>query len=108
MRDATFAEARTMGEGKHVRFSLEHGGAHARAVAFGCDGRLPVGEGEPVDATFALEVNEWRGAVEPRLVLRHAQLASQEATLTEWQTPGQAQSTLFPLPQPVDASAART
>ena len=26
----------------------------------------------PVDATFALEVNEWSGAVEPRLVLRHA------------------------------------
>jgi len=29
----------------------------------------------PVQATFALEVNEWGGIAEPRLVLRHAQAA---------------------------------
>jgi len=107
VRGATVREVRPMGEGKHARFQLEDGGVHARAVAFGCDGRLPVREGEPVDATFTLEVNEWRGVSEPRLVLRHAQPASQEATLTGWQTPGQAQSTLFPLPELLAASAAR-
>jgi single-stranded-DNA-specific exonuclease len=73
--DATFADARPMGEGKHVRFSVESGGARARAVAFGTGGRLPVGEGEPAEATFALEVNEWRGVTEPRLVLRQARRA---------------------------------
>jgi single-stranded-DNA-specific exonuclease len=73
--DATFTESRPMGEGKHVRFSVESGGARARAVAFGTGGRLPVEEGEPAEATFTLEVNEWRGVTEPRLVLRHARLA---------------------------------
>jgi single-stranded-DNA-specific exonuclease len=73
--DATFTELRPMGEGKHVRFSVESGGARARAVAFGTGGRLPVEEGEAAEATFTLEVNEWRGVTEPRLVLRHAKLA---------------------------------
>jgi single-stranded-DNA-specific exonuclease len=73
--DATFTDARPMGEGKHVRFNVESGGARARAVAFGTGGRLPVGEGEPAEATFTLEVNEWRGVTEPRLVLRHARPA---------------------------------
>ncbi len=68
-----FGEQRAMGEGKHARFSLSSGGTRARAVAFGCDGRLPVKCEQPVDATFRLERNEWRGVVEPRLVLRHAQ-----------------------------------
>lgn len=106
VRDAYVSDVRAMGDGKHARFRLEAGGAHARAVAFGCDGRLPVSEGEPVDATFALEVNEWRGVSEPRIVLRHAQPASRKATLTAWQRHGQAQSTLFPLPELLDASAA--
>jgi single-stranded-DNA-specific exonuclease len=106
VRDALVSEVRSMGEGKHARFRLEAGGAHARAVAFGCDGRLSVSEGEPIDATFALEVNEWRGVSEPRIVLREVQPASQEATLTVWQRHSQAQSTLFPLPEPVAASAA--
>jgi single-stranded-DNA-specific exonuclease len=70
--DAVFADSRPMGEGKHVRFSVESQGARARAVAFGCGGRLPVGDGEPVQATFALEVNQWNGISEPRLVLRRA------------------------------------
>jgi single-stranded-DNA-specific exonuclease len=73
--DATFRDARPMGEGKHVRFSVESGGARARAVAFGTGGRLPVGDGEPAEATFTLEVNEWNGVTEPRLVLRHARCA---------------------------------
>jgi single-stranded-DNA-specific exonuclease len=71
--DATFADPRPMGEGKHVRFTVQSRGARARAVAFGNGGRLPVQEGEPAEATFTLEVNEWNGVSEPRLVLRRAQ-----------------------------------
>jgi single-stranded-DNA-specific exonuclease len=74
--DATFADARPMGEGKHVRFTVESGGARARAVAFGNGGRLPVADNAPAQATFTLEVNEWNGVSEPRLVLRQAQPAS--------------------------------
>jgi len=73
--DATFSDSRPMGEGRHARFSVSSRGARARAVAFGCGGRLPVREGEPAEATFTLEVNEWNGISEPRLVLRRAQAA---------------------------------
>ena len=67
---ARLTEARTMGEGKHIRFSVEAGGIRARAVAFGTP-RLPDGaDAGGFDATFALELNEWNGAVEPRLRLR--------------------------------------
>jgi single-stranded-DNA-specific exonuclease len=72
---ARLTDPRPMGEGKHLRFTVEAGGVRARAVAFGMS-RLPDGAGEAVDATFTLELNEWNGAVEPRLVLRHAQPAS--------------------------------
>jgi single-stranded-DNA-specific exonuclease len=71
--EARFTDARPMGEGKHVRFTVESGGARARAVAFGTGGRLPVPDGELAEATFTLEVNEWNGVSEPRLVLRRAQ-----------------------------------
>jgi single-stranded-DNA-specific exonuclease len=68
---ARLVDPRPMGEeGRHVRFTVEAGGHRARAVAFGM-GHLP--DGDLHDATFALELNEWGGAVEPRLVLRHAQ-----------------------------------
>jgi len=72
---AALRDARPMGEeGRHVRFTVEPGGGgRCRAVAFGCDGRLPVGPDAPADATFRLERNAWNGAVEPRLRLRHAQ-----------------------------------
>ncbi len=66
---ARFSDARTMGEGKHSRFSVQAGGVRAGAVAFGvtkvdCD--------VPLDATFSLELNEYNGSVQPRLVLRDA------------------------------------
>jgi single-stranded-DNA-specific exonuclease len=76
LADATFADARPMGEGKHVRFTVRSNGARARAVAFGTGGRLPVPDGEPAEATFTLEVNEWNGVSEPRLVLRRARPAA--------------------------------
>ena len=78
---ASFADTRPMGEGRHVRFNLSSGAASARAVAFGCDGRLPVADGEPVQATFTLEINEWNGVCEPRLVLRRARAAEEPVAL---------------------------
>jgi single-stranded-DNA-specific exonuclease len=72
VEDATFADVRPMGEGKHARFTVRSRRGRARAVAFNTGGRLPVAEGEPAEATFSLEVNEWNGVSEPRLVLRRA------------------------------------
>jgi single-stranded-DNA-specific exonuclease len=72
LAEATFHDPRAMGEGKHVRFTVQSRGARSRAVAFGTGGVLPVDDGQPVEATFTLEVNEWRGVSEPRLVLRQA------------------------------------
>jgi single-stranded-DNA-specific exonuclease len=72
---ATLSDPRPMGENKHVRFTVESGGVRARAVAFGTAGKIPCDAQGPVDATFCLEINEWNGSVEPRLVLRHARPA---------------------------------
>jgi single-stranded-DNA-specific exonuclease len=80
IRDAELAQVQPMGEGKHVRFRVLGDGAHASAVSFGTGATLPVAEGEPVDVTFTLEVNEWRGACEPRLVLRHLTARETPAT----------------------------
>jgi single-stranded-DNA-specific exonuclease len=90
--DATFTDIRPMGEGKHARFTVESRGARARAVAFGSGGRLPLagaGSAGELDATFTLEVNEWNGVSEPRLVLRHAQPRELEpgAALEQAQAP---------------------
>ncbi len=75
VEDVTFADVRAMGEGKHARFTVRSRGARARAVAFNTGGRLGVAEGEPAQATFVLEVNEYNGVSEPRLVLGHARAA---------------------------------
>ena len=56
--------------------------ARARAVAFNTGGAPAVAEGEPAQATFALEVNEWNGVSEPRLVLRRARPAGEPASRT--------------------------
>ncbi len=66
---ARVRDVRTMGEGKHARFSLHSGSHRALGVAFGRS-RLGVGDDDPVDAAIRLEVNHWNGAVEPRVVLR--------------------------------------
>jgi single-stranded-DNA-specific exonuclease len=66
---ARVRDVRTMGEGKHARFSLHSGAHRALGVAFGRSS-LGVGEDDLVDAAVRLEVNQWNGAVEPRLVLR--------------------------------------
>ena len=75
---ARFDDRRQLGDGRHTRFSVVSGGTRARAVAFGSEGRLPGEPDEPLDATFKLERNEWRGVVEPRLVFRHGQPCAPE------------------------------
>jgi len=76
---ARLVDPRPMGEGRHLRFTVEAGGVRASAVAFGMN-RLPEGAAEGrLHATFELEVNEFRGAVEPRLVLRKLLPADEEA-----------------------------
>ena len=68
---ARLVDPRPMGEGKHLRFSVESGGRRASAVAFQTTA-LPEGSDTGIDVTFALERNEWNGVVEPRLVLKRA------------------------------------
>jgi single-stranded-DNA-specific exonuclease len=70
LQEARFLDERAMGEGKHVRFTVESRGSRARGVAFGMGPSLRVGEERAADATFTLEVNEYRGVSEPRLILR--------------------------------------
>ncbi len=71
---ARLGELRPMGEGKHARFTIASAGVRARAVAFGVGDSLgdAVGDGSTTarhDITARLEINEWAGAVEPRLVV---------------------------------------
>lgn len=84
---ARVRDVRTMGEGKHSRFSLHSGGNRALGVAFGRPS-LGVGEEDRVDAAVRLEVNHWNGSVEPRLVLRELyrreDAAREGAAEAEW------------------------
>jgi single-stranded-DNA-specific exonuclease len=64
-------DVRGMGEEeRHARFSLISGRARALGVAFGV-GRSLAGAAEdgPADVSVRLELNEWNGAVSPRIVL---------------------------------------
>jgi single-stranded-DNA-specific exonuclease len=68
---ARLRDVRPMGEeGKHSRFALESGAASALGVAFGSSPSRVEGDGSPVDASVSLELNQWNGSVEPRVVLR--------------------------------------
>jgi single-stranded-DNA-specific exonuclease len=68
---ARMRDIRPMGDGKHARFSVESGAARALGVAFGSsDNSLASLDGAPVDLAVRLEVNQWNGAVEPRVVLK--------------------------------------
>jgi len=66
---ARVSDVRTMGEGKHARFSLHSGSHRALGVAFGRSS-LGVEDDDVIDASIRLEVNHWNGSVEPRVVLR--------------------------------------
>ena len=55
---------------KHARFSLASGPARASGVAFGVGGSLArAADAGPADVSVRLELNEWNGAVSPRIVL---------------------------------------
>jgi single-stranded-DNA-specific exonuclease len=68
---AKLADVRPMGEGeRHARFALQSGPARALGVAFGVNGELDAAaRSGPIDVSVELELNEWNGAVEPRVVL---------------------------------------
>lgn len=68
---ARLSDVRPMGDGeRHARFSLASGPRRALGVAFGVNGELQaVANGDPLDVSVKLELNEWNGAVEPRVVL---------------------------------------
>jgi single-stranded-DNA-specific exonuclease len=102
--DARFRDGRPMGEGKHVRFTVESHGARARAVAFGTGGRLPVDDGALAEATFTLEINEWKGVSEPRLVLRQARPA-ESADAAEEPLPDTRRVSRASPPEPAPAQA---
>jgi single-stranded-DNA-specific exonuclease len=76
---ARVSDVRTMGEGKHARFSLHSGAHRALGVAFGRSD-LGVEADEAVDAAVRLEVNHWNGSVEPRVVLRELYPLDAEGT----------------------------
>ena len=102
-----FGDVRPMGEGgRHARFSVSSGGVRAKAVAFGCDGHVTDDPEQPLDATFKLERNSWNGAVEPRLVLRHAQPCAPMGitTLPEEPGPNYLAAVLAELDAPLEAS----
>jgi single-stranded-DNA-specific exonuclease len=91
---ARVCEVRPMGEAeRHARFRLQSGSRSALGVAFGVDGELKAAElADPVDVSLKLELNEWNGAVEPRVVLgelypggsAHETEASPYPTPEEW------------------------
>jgi single-stranded-DNA-specific exonuclease len=68
---ARIADVRPMGETeRHARFSLASGAARASGVAFGAGASLAAdADRGPVDVSVRLELNEWNGAVAPRIVL---------------------------------------
>jgi single-stranded-DNA-specific exonuclease len=103
---ARFGDVRTMGEGRHARFSVLSAGVRASAVAFGCGGKVEAGPGEPCDATFRLQRNVWNGAVEPRLVLRHAQPCAPEAIVVLGEPPDYLRAAISELDAPLERSNA--
>jgi single-stranded-DNA-specific exonuclease len=104
---ARLGECRPMGEsGRHARFVVMAGGTRTPAVAFGCDGRLPVTPEEPADATFRLERNCWNGTVAPRLVMRHARRCEPEPIRVLGEPDDYLQTVLEELARPFGVPAA--
>jgi single-stranded-DNA-specific exonuclease len=64
-------DVRPMGDGdRHARFRIESGPRSAVGVAFGVNGSLTEAKLQgAVDVSVKLELNEWNGAVEPRVIL---------------------------------------
>ena len=68
---AHLSDVRPMGETeRHARFRIQSGARSAQGVAFGVNGKLSAAErAEVLDVSVSLELNEWNGAVTPRVVL---------------------------------------
>ncbi len=66
---ADVGDVRSMGDGKHARFKVTSSGTHFEGVAFGCDGKLPLDCDAKHDVSFSLDINRWKGSVEPRMIL---------------------------------------
>jgi single-stranded-DNA-specific exonuclease len=79
---ARLQDVRPMGDGqKHARFRLESGPRSALGVAFGVNGDLaPSRIAAPLDVSLSLELNEWQGAVSPRVVLGELYRGADAAT----------------------------
>ncbi len=104
---ASFDGVQRMGEsGQHVRFNLNSGGSRARAVAFGCDGRIAGADGDPVDASFKLERNVWNGIVEPRAILQHASACAPAAITVLGEPDDYLEAALMELDRDLDLAAA--
>jgi single-stranded-DNA-specific exonuclease len=104
---ARIDNVRPMGEGgRHARFSVSSGGARASGVSFGCDGRVAGAGGEPLDASFRLERNIWRGTVEPRLVMRHARDCAPEPIEVLGEAPDYLLAVLGQLDEPLEGTGA--
>ncbi len=69
---ARVSGATAMGEdAQHCRFTVSSGGSRAAAVGFRTTASAVAAAGpEPLNVAVRLERREWRGVVEPRLVLR--------------------------------------
>jgi single-stranded-DNA-specific exonuclease len=102
---ARCSDPKTMGEdGKHVRFTVAAGGSRARAVAFGMS---KVDCESPLDATFSLELNEYNGSVEPRLVLRDARPSAPPPILLAGEPADYMEAVLAEVARELDAVALR-
>jgi single-stranded-DNA-specific exonuclease len=70
---ARLGDVERMGEGRHLRASVELGGFRCRAVAFGHGAAVDRLRGEArFDVAYTLQRNEWNGAVAPQMHLRAA------------------------------------
>ncbi len=63
--------ARAIGDGKHLRCTVNSGGLRVGAVAFGTS-RLPEGADKALDVVGSLELNRWRGAEDLQFVISGA------------------------------------
>ncbi len=87
---AKLGDVRPMGEGdRHARFVITSGQRRALGVAFGVNGSLgATAASGPLDLSVELELNEWNGAVEPRVVLGTAYPVDEGGPSTDPPAPG--------------------
>lgn len=62
---AEVSDPQTMGDGKHLRFTLESGGHRAKAIWFNRNSP-PKDGGAGIDVVGELTLNHWNGSVEPQ------------------------------------------